>query len=71
MNIQAVSLERGSNPLFPFRHYPMRITPKYRSGQLIVNKRLLKRIQKELNITNDNFQIKDSEGYNVAYVIED
>jgi hypothetical protein len=71
IRIRALTPIKNSGTLFPtYEMDIIRITPKYNSaGHLIVNKKLLTRIQKILKIDNDNFSITDKDYYHIIYVL--
>lgn len=73
IRIKALTPIKGKREGSIFATYEMdiiRITPKYNSaGHLIVNKKLLARIQKALKINNDDFSITDKDNYNIIYVL--
>ena len=73
MNIQLIPIIKGKG-YYSF----IRITPKFIGGTskdfnpvIEINKKLLKRIQEEMNIDDDNFCIQDMKGYHIDYVLSD
>ena len=73
MNIRLIPLIKGKGD-----YSLIRITPKFIGGTskelnpvIEINKKLLKRIQEEMKIDDDNFCIQDMKGYHIGYVLSE